>query len=79
MTSESTRGSNTVLKTLVVLTIVLVAYWSANGGWGAIETGSTTTVVVDTTDGPVGTATTTTSTSTSTSTTTFAPGTTAGG
>lgn len=39
---ESTRSGSNVLKTLVVITIVLVAYWAASGGLDRIEVPSTT-------------------------------------
>lgn len=48
---EPDRSGSNLLKTLVVITIILVAYWAANGGLDQIEvpspppTSSTTSTI----------------------------------
>jgi hypothetical protein len=53
--SEPTSSGNTLLKALVVVTIALLAFWAANGGYDSIDvpgyvppSTTTTTFVVDT-------------------------------
>lgn len=46
---EPSRSTNTVMKTLIVVAIVLVAYWASTGGLDRIGVPESATAVTSTT------------------------------
>jgi hypothetical protein len=79
---DPTRSGSGLLKTLVVIAIIVIAYWASTGGFESIEVPTSTTTPVSVTTGDTPSTTTTGPPPTPTTLlppgTTIAPGTTTG-
>ena len=80
---DPTRSGSGLLKTLVVVAIIVIAYWASTGGFESIDVPTSTTTPASVTTGDPTATTATVPSPTSTTLlpvgTTIAPGTTIGG